>query len=184
MSRVGRMPIVIPAGVKASVKDRVIYIEGSLGKLTQPIHSNITVEIQDSKILVKRKGDSTFEKSLHGLHQRVINNMVIGVTSGFGKDLEIIGVGYKAKAEGKALLLQLGFSHPVKYTPPEGIKISVKDNTKINVSGVDKQMVGEAAAEIRRYYPPEPYKGKGIRYVGEYVRRKAGKAAVTKGGAK
>lgn len=184
MSRIGRVPVDIPSGVKANIKDRVVHVEGSLGKLTQPIHPDINIEIKDSQILVKRKGDTPFEKSLHGLHQRLISNMVIGVSKGFQKNLEIIGVGYRAKVEGKVLVLQLGFSNPVRYTSPEGIKISVAENTKINVSGMDKQSVGEVAATIRKYYPPEPYKGKGIRYVGEYVRRKAGKAAVGKGAPK
>ena len=184
MSRIGRIPIDIPAGVKANIKDGIVYIEGPQGKLTRSIHSNISVVIQDGQILVKRKGDSPFEKSLHGLYQRLISNMVTGVTKGFQKNLEIVGVGYRAKVEGKVIVLQLGFSHPIKYTPPEGIKISVADNTKINVSGVDKQLVGEVAAEIRKHYPPEPYKGKGVRYVGEYVRRKVGKSAVGKGGTK
>lgn len=184
MSRVGRTPVEIPKGVKVSYKDGVVYVEGSLGKLTQRISNEIDIEIKDNNILVKRKDDTPYVKSLHGLYQRLINNMIIGVTKGFKKDLVIQGVGYRAKMEGKALVLQIGFSHPVKFTPPGDIKITVADNTKINVSGIDKQVVGEIAAEIRRYYPPEPYKGKGIRYVGEYVRRKAGKAAVGKGASK
>lgn len=184
MSRIGRMPINITSGVKANFKDGVVCIDGSLGKLTQSIHPDINVEIKDNQINVQRKGDTLLEKSLHGLYQRLISNMVIGVSKGFTKNLEIVGVGYRAKIEGNILVLQIGFSHPVRYTPPEGIKISVAENRKIEITGRDKQLVGEAAATIRRYYPPEPYKGKGIRYVGEYVRRKAGKSAIGKGAAK
>ena len=184
MSRIGRMPIDIVAGVKANFKDGIVYVDGSLGKLTQSIHPDISVEINDNQILVKRKGDTSLEKSLHGLYQRLISNMVIGVSKGFTKNLEIIGVGYRAKIEGEVLVLQIGFSHLIKYTPPDGIKVKVAETRKIEVTGMDKQLVGESAATIRRYYPPEPYKGKGIRYVGEYVRRKAGKSAVGKGAAK
>lgn len=181
MSRIGRIPITIPNGVKVDLKGDVIYIEGPLGKLQQSIHPLIKVELQDGKISVKRSGDSPLEKSLHGLHQRLISNMLIGVTKGYEKNLEIVGVGFRAKVEGNLLVMQLGFTHPVKYPIPEGIKITVTENTKINVKGLDKQLVGQVAADIRDYFPPEPYKGKGIRYVGEYVRRKAGKAAVAKG---
>lgn len=183
MSRIGKMPITVPSGVKVDLKGRDVHVEGPLGKLNQSIHPAVNVELADGKILVKRNGDSSFEKSLHGLHQRLINNMVIGVTKGYEKNLEIQGVGFRAKVEGKGLVLQIGFSHPVKYAIPETIKIAVTDNTKINIKGPDKQLVGEVAAEIRRYYPPEPYKGKGIRYAGEYVRRKAGKTVAAKGGA-
>lgn len=181
MSRIGRMPIEIPQGIKADLKDGEITLDGPSGKLTQSIHPNVSVEIKDNKILVSRKAEDPFNKSLHGLHQRLIKNMVVGITKGFQKDLEISGVGYKAKMEGKSLIMQLGFSHPVKFDSPDGIKISVADNVNITVSGMDKQLVGEVAAVIRRYLPPEPYKGKGIKYKGEYIRRKAGKAAVAKG---
>ena len=184
MSRIGRMPVEIPSGVKTQFKNNVINIEGPLGKLAQTIDPNINIKTENNNILVTRKGESSQEKSLHGLYQRLITNMVLGVTKGFQKNLEIHGVGYRAKIEGKSLMLQIGFSHPVKFTPPDGIKITVSENTKINISGIDKQLVGEVAAKIRRYYPPEPYKGKGIRYTGEYVRRKAGKAAIAKGGSK
>lgn len=183
MSRIGRVPIIIPSGVKVNLKEDAIHIEGPLGKLDQSIHPSIKVELQDGRISVKRLGDSGSEKALHGLHQRLISNMVQGVTNGYEKNLEITGVGFKAKAEGKHLVLQLGFSHPIKYPIPDGVKITVSDNVKINVSGADKRLVGEVAAEIRGYYPPEPFKGKGIRYKGEYVRRKAGKTVATKGAA-
>lgn len=183
MSRIGKMPIIIPSGVKVDIKDNVVHIEGPLGKLTQEINKEIKIELSDGKISLKRKTDASYEKSLHGLSQRLISNMVIGVTKGFEKNLEIQGVGFRGKVEGKSLVLQIGFSHPIKYAIPETIKVAVADNTKINIKGADKQLVGEVAAEVRRFYPPEPYKGKGIRYVGEYVRRKAGKAVAGKGGA-
>lgn len=181
MSRIGRMPINIPSGVKVELKGPAIHVEGSLGKLDQPLHPQVKIELKDGKIVVNRYGESPYERALHGLHQRLISNMIKGVTSGYEKNLEIIGVGFRAKVEGKHLILQLGFSHPVKYPVPEGIKIAVTDNTKINIKGADKQLVGQVAANIRDYFPPEPYKGKGIRYVGEYVRRKAGKAVAAKG---
>lgn len=181
MSRIGRMPISIPTGVKVEVKGASIHVEGSLGKLDQIIHPQVKVELKDGKVLVSRHEDSTFEKSLHGLHQRLISNMIKGVTSGYEKNLEIVGVGFRAKVEGKHLILQLGFSHPIKFNIPDGIKITVTDNTKINVKGADKQLVGQVSADIRDYFPPEPYKGKGIRYAGEYVRRKAGKTVAAKG---
>ena len=184
MSRVGKVPINIPDKVKVSFNNSKVCVEGPLGKLEQNINTGIEIEIKDNTIFVKRNSEGKREKAFHGLYQRLINNMVIGVTKGFQKDLEIHGVGYRAKAEGKSVTFQLGFSHPIKYTPPESIKMSVEGNTKININGIDKQLVGEVAATIRRYYPPEPYKGKGIRYVGEHVRRKAGKAAAAKGGAK
>lgn len=181
MSRIGRMPIDIPSEVKVEIKGPAIHVEGSLGKLDQSLHPQVKVELKDGKIAVSRYGDSPYERALHGLHQRLISNMIKGVTSGYEKNLEIVGVGFRAKVEGKHLMLQLGFSHPVKYPVPEGIKITVTDNTKINIKGADKQSVGQVAAEIRDYFPPEPYKGKGIRYAGEYVRRKAGKAVAAKG---
>jgi large subunit ribosomal protein L6 len=181
MSRVGRMPIVVPSGVKVSVNNSCVHVEGPQGKLDQTVRPEIKVELKEGKIIVSRQGDSISERAFHGLFQRLISNMIIGVSKGFEKNLEIQGVGFRAKVEGKSLVLQIGFSHPVKHDIPDGIKITVTDNTKINIKGADKRLVGELAAEIRRYYPPEPYKGKGIRYVGEYVRRKAGKAVAGKG---
>ncbi len=184
MSRIGKIPIEIPSGVKVEIKDGRVAIQGPLGKLEQHVRPEITPKTEENKLRVTRRGDTAREKALHGLYQRLLSNMVIGVTKGFEKDLQIIGVGYRAKMEGKSLVLQLGFSHPVKFPVPEGINVAVADNTKINVKGIDKQLVGEVAAEIRRYYPPEPYKGKGIRYKDEYVRRKAGKAVGGKGATK
>lgn len=184
MSRVGKMPIEIPSGVKVDIKDRTVTIQGPLGKLEQVLRSEITPKLEESKLLVVRSEDTAMHKALHGLYQRLLSNMVIGVTKGFQKELKIIGVGYRAKLEGKSLALQLGFSHTIKFPIPQGIEIAVAENTKITVKGIDKQLVGEVAAEIRRYYPPEPYKGKGIRYVDEHVRRKAGKAVGGKGATK
>lgn len=183
MSRIGKIPISIPNGVKVDLKGATVYVEGPLGKLMHSVHPMISVELQDGKISLKRQADSPNEKALHGLHNRLISNMIKGVTKGYEKDLEIVGVGYRAKVEEKYLVLQLGFSHPIKHLIPEGIKIAVNDNKKINIKGVDKQLVGQVASDVRRTLPPEPYKGKGIRYVGEYVQRKAGKAAAAKGAA-
>lgn len=183
MSRIGRVPIVIPSGVKVALKEDLIHVEGPLGKLDQSINPLVKVELQDGKISISRQGDTPYEKALHGLHQRLISNMIKGVTSGYEKKLEIVGVGFRSKIEGTNLILQLGFSHPVKYPIPEGIKIAVNENVKINIKGADKQLVGQVAAEVRDYFPPEPYKGKGIRYEGEYVRRKAGKTVAAKGAA-
>ena len=180
MSRIGRIPVEILGGVKTELKGKKLHVEGALGKIDLDIHPRIKVKISEGKIEIKRQGDTALEKSLHGLFRCLVNNMVVGVSKGFEKNLEIIGVGYRAKVEGNTLVLQLGFSNPIKYPITEGIKVTVADNTKINVKGCDKQLVGQVAAEIRKFYPPEPYKGKGIRYVGEYVRRKAGKAVAGK----
>lgn len=183
MSRIGKAEIPIPSGVKIELKEDRVRVEGSGGKLEQYIHPRIKVEINDGKIKLNRASDSADDKALHGLFQRLIANMVKGVTKGFEKNLEIQGVGYRGKVEGKGLVLQLGFSHLVKHQIPEGITIAVTENTKINIKGADRRLVGQIAADIRRILPPEPYKGKGIRYLGEHVRRKAGKAVVAKGAA-
>jgi len=175
MSRIGKNPIEIPKAVKAKLEGNVVAIEGPKGKLTQKLHEHISVEIKENQIFVKRSSDSKFDKSLHGLSRTLIANMIKGVTEGFSKELEIQGVGYKGQAQGKELVLNLGFSHPINFSIPEGITIKTPKPTQIAIEGIDKQLVGETAAKIRRFYPPEPYKGKGIRYVGEYVRRKAGK---------
>jgi len=178
MSRIGKRPVPLPNNVKCDFKEREITIAGPKGKLNFQIPQGIEVEIESNKIIVKRENDEKRIRALHGLTRAIINNMVIGVTEGFQKELEIVGVGYRAQVQGKKLVLQLGFSHPVEYHIPEGITIETPNPTTIIVKGIDKQKVGEVAAEIRAYYPPEPYKGKGIRYRGEYVRRKAGKAGV------
>lgn len=175
MSRIGKRPIQIPKGVKVQKKDNAVYVEGPKGKLDYSLPVGIDVVIKDNLLSVSRSSDTKQQKSLHGLTRALINNMIKGVTEGFIKQLEIIGVGFKAQVSGKKLVLNLGFSHPVEHPIPERITIETPKPTQIIVKGIDKQEVGETAAEIRDYYKPEPYKGKGIRYVGEYVRKKAGK---------
>ncbi|MGA1861797.1 50S ribosomal protein L6 [Deferribacter thermophilus] len=177
MSRIGKKPINIPSGVKINLDKDKIVVEGPKGKLEQKLHPNIKIEISDNEILVKRVDDTKLSRSLHGLYRSLINNMVEGVTKGFEKRLEIVGVGYRAALKGKALDLSLGFSHPVVIEPPEGIEFVVENPQKIVVKGIDKQLVGQVAANIRSIRKPEPYKGKGIRYEGEYILRKAGKSA-------
>jgi len=175
MSRVGKKPIDIPQGVKVKIENKTVNVEGPKGKLSQTLHANISAEATDKQILVKTASESKFDKALHGLSRSLIANMVQGVTEGYQKDLEIQGVGYRAQVQQKILVLNLGFSHPVNFDIPEGITIEAPKPTQIIVKGIDKHLVGETAAKIRDFYRPEPYKGKGIRYVGEYVRRKAGK---------
>jgi large subunit ribosomal protein L6 len=175
MSRIGKKPIDIPGGVKAVVETDEVKIEGPKGKLNFNFHPRINVSLDANKIIVKRASDSKLDKSLHGLTRSLINNMVKGVTEGYKKELEIVGVGFKAAVQAKALVMNLGFTHPINYNIPEGITIQTPKPTNIVVSGIDKRLVGQTAAEIRDFYRPEPYKGKGIRYVGEHVRRKAGK---------
>ncbi|NQT95166.1 MAG: 50S ribosomal protein L6 [Candidatus Omnitrophica bacterium] len=175
MSRIGKQPIGIPQGVKVDIGQNGINIEGPKGKLNLNIPDGIKAEIVDNNISVTRLSDEKEYLMKHGLIRALINNMVIGVSEGFSKELEIIGVGFKAELSGKKLVLNLGFSHPVEYAIPEGITIEAPKATQLIIKGFDKQLVGEVAAEIRANYKPEPYKGKGIRYVGEYVRKKAGK---------
>lgn len=176
MSRIGKMPIVIPDKVKVNVDKGEISVGGPKGKLNMKLPWGISVKIEDNKIIVERVSSDKQMKSLHGTMRALINNMVIGVTEGFKKELEIVGVGYKAQMKGKDLVLQLGFSHPIELKVPEGINVSVPAQTRIVIEGIDKYKVGQYAANIRSIYPPEPYKGKGIRYSGEGVRRKLGKA--------
>lgn len=178
MSRIGKKPITIPSGVKVNLAGRTLKVEGTKGKLELDIHPRMKVEVKDNEVLVKRPSDIKLDKSLHGLTRSLIQNMIIGVTEGYIKELEIHGVGLRAQVQGKKLNLQLGFSHPVNYEIPQGITIETPKPTEIVIKGIDKQQVGEVAAEIRDYYKPEPYKGKGIRYKGERVRRKAGKTVV------
>jgi large subunit ribosomal protein L6 len=177
MSRVGRKPIPIPKGVRVEKSNGVIKVSGPKGELTAQVHPRIEVEISSDQILVKRKSDARIDKALHGLWRALINNMIVGVTEGYAKKLEIVGIGYRAELKGKALVLYLGYSHPIIFIPPDGVKIEVPQPTNIVVSGIDKQLVGQVAAKIRSFRPPEPYKGKGIRYEGEVIRMKAGKAA-------
>ncbi len=181
MSRVGKNPIQIPAGVQVDLKNNHIEIKGPKGKLERTLHPDMIIEVGSDQILVKRPTESKQHKSLHGLTRSLVNNMVEGVSHGFVKTLEIEGVEYKVELKGKSLVLSLGFSHLVTYDPAEGVMLEVPDPKKIVVNGIDKQKVGQAAAEIRAFRPPEPYKGKGIRYQGEQVRRKSGKAAVGAG---
>lgn len=176
MSRIGMKSIEIPAGVKIEQEGTLVQVTGSKGTLSLSLLQGITLETNDNVLSVKRENDTRDLRAKHGLTRSLIANMVQGVVNGYEKKLEIVGVGYRAKIEGKKLVLALGFSHPVVYPFPEGITIDVEANTKITVTGIDKQLVGQSAADIRAFYPPEPYKGKGIRYSGEFVRRKAGKA--------
>jgi len=186
MSRIGKKPVAIPAGVKAAVSGNTINIEGPKGKLSYVFASNFKVEVKDGSVAISRPSDAKQDKAIHGLIRSLVNNMIIGVTSGYQKDLEIVGVGFKAAVQGKVLNLQLSYSHPINYKIPEGVTIETPKPNMIVIKGTDKAKVGEAAAEIRDFYRPEPYKGKGIKYVGEHVRRKAGKAVAgaAGGGAK
>ena len=183
MSRIGKKPVLLPSGVKAGVSGSVITIEGPKGKLTYNIPAKFKVEVKDNAVFVSRPSDEKQDKATHGLIRSLLNNMVIGVAKGYQKDLEITGVGFKAQVQGKILNLQLSYTHPINYNIPEGVTVETPKPTQIIVKGIDKQKVGAAAANIRDFYRPEPYKGKGIKYVGEHVRRKAGKAAAGTGAA-
>ena len=176
MSRIGRKPIPILEKVKVEVKDKIVYVEGPKGKLSLKLDPLINVKVEDGKVVVERENDSKRAKSMHGTTRALINNMIIGVKEGFKKGLEVVGTGYKAQLKGNVLVLQLGFSHPVEVNIPQDLKVTVEGQSKIFVEGIDKQRVGQFAASIRAIFPPEPYKGKGIRYIGEEVRRKLGKA--------
>ncbi|MCM8824339.1 MAG: 50S ribosomal protein L6 [Candidatus Omnitrophica bacterium] len=176
MSRIGRLPIDIPKNVKVEVKDRVVNIEGPKGKISFKLVHNIDVKIQDSKIVVSCLADDKFSKSNFGTTRAILNNMIKGVVDGFKIELEIVGVGYKAQLKGGSLVIQVGFSHPVEIDIPKDLKVTIPKPNQIIVEGIDKVKVGEFASKLRRISPPEPYKGKGIRYVGEIVRKKLGKA--------
>jgi len=175
MSRVGRKPIPIPAGVKVHVADGAVRVEGPKGKLSLTPHADIAVVVEGQQIVCRRPSDGRQHKALHGLTRSLVANMVAGVTEGFAKRLDLVGVGYRAAVQGKNLTLTLGYSHPLIFPVPPDVKIEVKDQTQITISGVDKQQIGAIAAVIRSFRPPEPYKGKGVLYAGEVVRRKAGK---------
>ena len=176
MSRIGRKPISLPPGVEITIKDNNITVKGPKGTLTQAIPEDITIEQQDSELLVKRPSDIKRHRAMHGLTRALVANMVTGVTTGFEKKLEMVGVGYRAQMQGSKLVINIGFSHPVEVDPPPGIEFEVPAVTKITVKGIDKQLVGNTAADIRAIRKPEPYKGKGLRYENEVVRRKAGKS--------
>ena len=177
MSRIGKKPVKIPEGVTVNIADKAINVSGPKGTLDLKFRPEISMEVSGNEVKIDRQSDSPKAKSLHGLTRTLVENMIAGVNKGWNKGLEIVGVGYRAAVEGTDLVLNIGFSHQVKFPAPKGITFEVIENTKINVKGIDKQLVGETAAQIRRIKPPEPYKGKGIRYIGEAVRRKAGKAA-------
>jgi large subunit ribosomal protein L6 len=175
MSRIGKQPIAIPPKVKVDVKGQKVSIEGPKGKLDWELPRRTSLKVQDGRVLVSREGDDSAAKALHGLGRALVNNMIKGVSEGFMKKLEIQGVGFKAAVQGNTVTMALGFSHPIVYPIPHQIKVTVEENTKITIEGPDKQVVGQVAAELRSFYPPEPYKGKGVRYVGERVVRKEGK---------
>jgi large subunit ribosomal protein L6 len=177
MSRIGRQPIHIPTGVEVSVDGTRVVVKGPLGSLERVFHPDMRVILDDGVLRVERPTDERLHRSLHGLTRTLIFNMVEGVTKGFEKRLEIVGVGYRAVLKGQGVELAVGYSHPVAFAPPDGIEFEVPAPNRVVVRGIDKQLVGEVAAEIRQVRKPEPYKGKGIRYEGEYVRKKAGKAA-------
>jgi large subunit ribosomal protein L6 len=177
MSRIGKKPVTFPKNVKISQGDGIVSVEGPKGKLSSKLPEGINMVIGDGKLIIERKSDDRIARSYHGLARTLIGNMVVGVSNGFEKSLEISGVGFRAEIAGNNLKLALGFSGPVQYTVPKGIDVKVDKQTNIVVSGIDKQLVGKVASEIRALKKPEPYKGKGIKYTGEYIRRKAGKSA-------
>lgn len=176
MSRIGKQPVKLPKEVKVQLNGNLLLVKGPKGELNFSLESVINLELKEDCLEVKRSNNTKIAKSLHGTARAIINNMVKGVTQGFKKELEIIGVGYKVQMKGKKIDLSIGFSHSVEIAVPEGLTVSLPSNTRITIEGIDKEKVGEFAAKIRRIYPPEPYKGKGIRYLGEEVRKKLGKA--------
>ena len=175
MSRIGKQPIAIPPKVKVDVKGQRVMVEGPRGKLNWELPRRTSLKVENGKVVVSRQGDDAEAKALHGLSRALVNNMVRGVSEGFVKKLEIQGVGFKAAVQGNTVTLSLGYSHPVVYPIPDQIKVTVDENTKLTIEGPDRQVVGEVAAELRSFYPPEPYKGKGVRYTDERVVRKEGK---------
>jgi large subunit ribosomal protein L6 len=178
MSRIGKLPVELPQGVSLKVNGDVVLVEGPKGKLEQQIKPEVTVKVEDNTVIVDRINDSKPAKSYHGLYRNLINNMVIGVSQGYQKTLVINGVGYRAEMSGKNLVLNLGFSSPIEYVVEDGITVTCDGNNKVVIAGIRKDRVGQVAAEIRSIRPPEPYKGKGVRYEDEYIRRKVGKSGV------
>ena len=176
MSRIGKKPVQLPKNVSATIDGRKITVKGPNGELQRTLHPEMKVELEDGAVVVTRPSDEKEHKALHGLTRTLVANMVEGVERGFKKQLDIVGVGFRAETRPYGLFLALGFSHPVEYRAPKGIKLTAPQPTQVNIEGANKEMVGQVAAEIRSYRPPEPYKGKGIKYAGEQVRRKAGKA--------
>ena len=176
MSRIGRLPITVPAGVDVAIDGRTVTVKGPKGTLSRDLHPDMSVTREDGTIVVTRPTEQKVHKQLHGLTRTLVNNMVVGVTDGYRKGIEITGVGYRAALNGRKLQLNLGYSHPIEIDPPAGIAFEVENPTRLAVVGIDKELVGEVAARVRATRKPEPYKGKGVRYAGEYIRRKAGKA--------
>jgi large subunit ribosomal protein L6 len=176
MSRIGRLPITVPSGVDVTIDGRNLTVKGPKGSLSRALHPDMTVSREEGTLVVTRPTEQKMHKQLHGLTRTLVNNMVVGVTDGYRKGLEITGVGYRAALNGKKLTLNLGYSHPIEIDPPEGITFEVENPTRLAVVGIDKELVGQVAAKVRQTRKPEPYKGKGVRYSGEYIRRKAGKA--------
>ena len=176
MSRIGRLPITVPSGVDVTIDGRQVTVKGPKGSLTRTLHPDMRVSQEDGSLVVTRPTEQKTHKQLHGLTRTLVNNMVVGVTDGYRKGLEITGVGYRAAVSGRKLTLNLGYSHPIEIDPPDGISFEVENPTRLSVVGIDKELVGQIAAQVRATRKPEPYKGKGVRYAGEYIRRKAGKA--------
>jgi large subunit ribosomal protein L6 len=176
MSRIGRQPIAVPAGVDVTIDGRTITVKGPKGTLTRDLHPDMLVRREDGSVVVERPSDQKTHRQLHGLTRTLVSNMVVGVSDGFRKGLEITGVGYRAALVGQKLQLSLGYSHPIEIEPPKGISFELENPTRLAVVGIDKELVGEIAARVRATRKPEPYKGKGVRYAGEVIRRKAGKA--------
>jgi large subunit ribosomal protein L6 len=176
MSRIGRLPIAVPSGVDVTIDGRRLVVKGPKGELTRELHPDMTLDREDGNLVVTRPTEQKHHKQLHGLTRTLVNNMVVGVTTGYRKGLEITGVGYRAALVGRKLQLNLGYSHPIEIEPPAGITFEVENPTRLAVVGIDKELVGEIAARVRSTRKPEPYKGKGVRYAGERIRRKAGKA--------
>jgi large subunit ribosomal protein L6 len=181
MSRIGKKPIPILKGIQFVQQETRIKISGPKGELTVNVPSTLGVQVKENEILVSRSSDTKEQRALHGTWRALLNNMVKGVSEGFQRKLEIVGVGYKAEVKGKKIQFMLGYSHPILFVPPPGIKVEIPQPTNIVITGIDKQLVGQVAAKIRSFRPPEPYKGKGVKYEGEYIRRKAGKAAAAAG---
>jgi len=179
MSRVGRKIILVPSGVKVSVSEKAIEVQGPKGKLTTPVPPGIRFALEGQKLSCQRASDERQLRAFHGMARALAQNAIKGVTEGFSRELDIVGVGYRAQVEGSKVVFALGFSHPVEYPIPEGIRIAIEKQTRVTVSGIDRQKVGQVAAEIRRLRRPDPYKQKGIRYVGEVLKKKAGKAGAT-----
>ncbi|NIO58513.1 MAG: 50S ribosomal protein L6 [Acidobacteria bacterium] len=180
MSRIGLAPITLPSGVEVSAKGNTVTVKGPKGTLTQDMDDRFTLAVEDGVVSIARSDDETDTKARHGLYRSLVANMVVGVSEGYTRELQTVGVGYRAAMKGSSVELQVGFSHPVVMDAPDGVSFEVPDPTRIIVSGIDKQLVGQVAANIRKVRPPEPYKGKGIRYAGEQVRRKAGKSGVAR----